>query len=248
MLKERFKRARAEIIGEAVSTEGVGGLNERSIHKILKLSIEPNTDFHEVKFLGSVADIKNEEGIFEVQTKGAYKLKGKLIKYLEHCPVTLVIPIIREKYLRYIDTETGEILPPKRSPRPENIYHALNSIFSLADLFLFDNFKLMLVFLSADEYKHRVKKKGQRRVDAIPREILEVREITAREEFLEFFPKSLPEEFVASEFSRAIKKPSRFTYFVIKFYENLGFIENVGKRGRAILYKRVDCAKIQKDK
>lgn len=237
MIVERFKRARAEILSETVSTEGIGGLNERSIHKILKLAIEPNTEFHEVKFLGSVADIKNEQGVFEIQTKSAYTIKKKLEKFLEHSPVTLVVPIIKEKYIRYID-ETGEILSPKRSPRPESVYTALNSMFSFADIFSRDNFKLMLVFLSADEYKYKVKKRGQRRLDAIPRDILEIREITSPDEFLEFFPSALPEEFVATEFARAIKKSSRFTYYVIKFYENLGFIENIGKRGRAFLYKR----------
>ena len=240
MITDGFKRARAEIIGEAVSTDGVGGLNERSIHKVLKLAIEPDPTHHEVKFLGSVADIKNEEGIFEIQTKSAYKLKGKLLKFLEVSPVTLVIPIVKEKYIRYIDSDTGEILPPKRSPRSESVYTALNSIFSLADLFSYENFKLTLVFLSADEYKHRVRKRGEKRVDMIPRDILEVMEIKGADKFREFLPASLGEEFVASEFSKAIKKPSRFTYFVIKFYENLGFIEAVGKRGRAILYKRKD--------
>lgn len=240
MMTESFKRARAEILSESVSTDGIGGLNERSIHKILKLAIEPNTECHEVKFLGSVADIKNEEGIFEIQTKSAYTIKKKLEKFLEYSPVTLVVPIIKEKYLRYIDEQTGEILPPKRSPRPESVYTALNSMFSFADIFSRDNFKLMLVFLSADEYKYKVKKKGQRRLDAIPRDILEIREITSPEEFLEFFPSTLSEEFVATEFARAIKKSSRFTYYVIKFYENLGFIENIGKRGRAFLYKRKD--------
>ena len=240
MTEESFKRARAKILGETVSTEGVGGLNERSIHKILKLAIEPNPEYHEVKFLGSVADIKNGEGIFEIQTKSAYTIRRKLERFLEYLPVTLVVPIIKEKYLRYVDAETGEILPPKRSPRPESVYTALNSMFSLADLFSRDNFKLMLVFLSADEYKYKVKKKGQRRLDAIPRDILEIREITSPDEFLEFFPSALPEEFVATEFARAIKKSSRFTYYVIKFYENLGFIENIGKRGRAFLYKRKD--------
>ena len=244
MIQERFKRAKAKILAETVSTEGVGGLNERSIHKILKLAIEPNTDCHEVKFLGSVADVKNEQGIFEIQTKSAYTIKRKLEKFLEHSPVTLVVPIIKEKYLRYVDAETGEILPPKRSPRPESVYTALNSMFSLTSLFSLDNFKLMLVFLSADEYKYKVKKKGQRRLDAIPREILEVREITSPEDFSEFFPRTLGEEFVAREFARAIKKSSRFTYFVIKFYENLGFIENIGKRGRAILYRRVGDMKV----
>ncbi len=240
MIVERFKRARAEILSESVSTEGIGGLNERSIHKILKLAIEPNTECHEVKFLGSVADVKNEEGIFEIQTKSAYIIKKKLKKFLEYSPVTLVVPIIKEKYIRYIDEETGEILPPKRSPRPESVYTALNSMFSFSDIFSHDNFKLVLVFLSADEYKYKVKKRGQRRLDAIPRDILEIREITSPDAFLEFFPKNLPEEFVATEFARAIKKSSRFTYYVIKFYENLGFIENVGKRGRAFLYKQKD--------
>ena len=117
MIADSFRRAKLRVLAEEVKTDGVGGLSEKAIHKILKLTFEPNTDFHEVKFLGSVADIKNGEGIIEIQTKDLFRLESKLEKFLAVSPVTVVIPLIREKYIRWIDTETGEITEPRKSPR-----------------------------------------------------------------------------------------------------------------------------------
>ena len=238
---DNFKRARASVIGEAEVTEGVGGLNERSLHKILKLTIEPRAEYHEVKYLGSVADVKNEEGIFEIQTKSAYKLRPKLLRFLSESRVDLVIPIISEKYIRYIDEETGERAPPRRSPKAENIYTALNSMCTLADLFYNDNFKVTLVYLSADEYKRKKKRRGERKIDVMPKDILSVEELSSPDDLIRYFPEGISGEFLAKDFAGKIKRPSRFSYYVLKFFENLGYVSAVGMCGRAIVYKTKGC-------
>ncbi|MBR5140621.1 MAG: hypothetical protein IKV16_06145 [Clostridia bacterium] len=238
MTGDNFNRARISVLGESFSTEGVGGLNERSLHKILKLALEPRAEYHEVRYLGSIADIKNEEGIFEIQTKIAYKLLPKLQRFLLHERVTLVIPIIEEKYVTYLE-ESG-MSKPRKSPKAENVYTALSSVAFASTLLRNDKFSIMLVYLCADEYKYRVKKRGQRKIDVIPSRLLRTELISSPCDVIKYFPAGLSEEFVATEFSRAIKKPSRFTYFVIKFFESLGFIEEIGMRGRAKLYKIKD--------
>ena len=238
MIVENFKQARISVLGEELSTDGIGGLNERSMHKILKFAIEPNFEYHEVKYLGSVADIKNEEGIFEIQTKLAYKLRPKLERFLAYERVTLVIPIILEKYVTYL--EDGGMSKPRKSPKAENIYTALSSVAFASSLLKNDNFSIMLIYLRADEYKYRVKKRGRRKIDVIPSEILKTELISSPSDLIKYFPIELQGEFVAADFARAIKRPSRFTYFVIKFFENLEFIEEIGMRGRAKLYKTKD--------
>ncbi len=245
MIKDSFNRARLNVLGEEVSTEGVGGLGEKSVHKVLKLTLEPNPENHEVKFLGSVADIKNREGITEIQTKDLYRLENKLLKFLPHTPVTVVIPLIREKYIRWIDTETGEISEPRKSPRTDDIYTALYMLCPISKFISDENFKVKLVFLSADEYKRldgwdRTKKRGASKSDRIPRELLEVIDLATPEEYKKYIPAEIGETFLAKEFSRKIKRPSRFTYYVIRFFVNLGFVEEVGKSGRAIVYKIKD--------
>lgn len=238
MIIDNFNRARISVLGESVYTDGVGGLNERSLHKILKYAIEPRQEYHEVKYLGSIADIKNEEGIFEIQTKLAYKLRPKLERFLLYERVTLVIPIIEEKYVTYL--EDGQMSKPRKSPKSENIYTALNSAAFASSLLENDNFSIMLIYLRADEYKYRAKKRGQRKIDVIPSLILRTEVLSSPCDLRKYFPTTVSEQFVAADFSRAIKKPSRFTYFVIKFFEGLGFIEEIGLCGRAKLYKIKD--------
>ena len=243
MISLNFKRAISQVIGESVSTVGVGGLSEKSVHKILKLTLEPDTSKHEVKFLGSVADVMNEDGIFEIQSKSPYRLEKKIEKFLPHTKVTLVLPLFREKYIRWIDTESGEITEPKKSPKKEDVYTALNALCPIARFIFHPNFRLKLIFLSADEYKRldgwdKTKKRGSSKADKIPSKILEVIDISSPEDYLKYLPDELSEEFLAKDFQKAIKRPSRFTYFVIKFFVNLGYVEAVGKEGRAIVYKK----------
>ena len=243
MIKEKFKRARLRVIGEEVSTEGVGGLSEKAIHKILKLTFEENTACHEVKFLGSVADIKNEEGIIEIQTKDLFRLEGKISKFLPHSPVTVVIPLLREKYIRWIDTETGEITEPRRSPRVDSVFTALYMLFPLVKFIGLEGFSVKLAFLSADEYKRldgwdKTKKRGASKSDKIPRELLEIAQLSSREDYGKYLPE-LEDIFLAKDFTKAVKLPSRKAYYALKLFEALGFVEEIGKKGRAIVYKKV---------
>ena len=77
----------------------IGLLGEKILHAGLKLYFEPNSDFHEVKVSGFVADICNAEGIIEIQTRSLGKLKRKLEVFLQNMPVTIVYPIAHTKYL-----------------------------------------------------------------------------------------------------------------------------------------------------
>lgn len=245
MIFESFKRARLAILGEEVSTVGVGGLSEKSVHKILKLTLEPDVEKHEVKFLGSIADIKNGDGIFEIQSRSPYLLEKKLQKFLLHTKVTLVIPLIKEKYIRWINPETGEIGEPKKSPKKEDVYTALNALSPIAHFILNPNFRVKLMLISADEYRRldgwdKTGKKGASKADKIPSSLIEVIDLNSREDYATYFPKEIRGEFFAKDFAKAIKRPSRFSYYVIKLFEHLDFITAVGKSGRAIIYKTKD--------
>lgn len=245
MILDSFKRARLLVLGEEIGTVGVGGLSEKSVHKILKLTLEPDVQKHEVKFLGSIADIKNEDGIFEIQSKSPYLLYRKIEKFLQHVPFTLVMPIFKEKNIRWINTENGEISAPKRSPRKEDIYTALNALCPLAEFVGRQGFRVKLMLLSVDEYRRldgwdRTRKKGASKADRIPASLLDVVDLAAPEDYLKYFPSEINGEFLAKDFAKAIKRPSRFTYYVIKFFQRLGYVEVVGKKGRAILYKTKD--------
>ena len=96
--RDRFLRA-AEI--PKGGEPGIGTLNERSVHAVLKRYIEPDADYHEVPVGRFFADIARDGVICEIQTSRIYSLSEKLRHFLEHSDVILVTPqILRRHTLR----------------------------------------------------------------------------------------------------------------------------------------------------
>ena len=97
--------------------QGVGTLGEKTLHAVLKRMIEPDLSRHEVKLGRYTADVLNEHGVFEVQTRNLHKLKPKLTALLPYWPVTVVVPVVETKWLLMMDPETGELKERRRSPK-----------------------------------------------------------------------------------------------------------------------------------
>lgn len=57
----------ADLCSREQKRGSIGLLGEKVLHAGLKFYFEPNSDFHEVKINGFVADICNAEGIIEIQ-------------------------------------------------------------------------------------------------------------------------------------------------------------------------------------
>ena len=115
--KERFSEACRALCGEVPSRKKIGVLSEKTLHSVIKRFIEPNEMLHEVKISGYYSNIKNDDGIFEVQTRSFNKLRAKLTSYLETERVTVVYPIPATKRLIWIDAQTGELTSPRKSPK-----------------------------------------------------------------------------------------------------------------------------------
>lgn len=105
----RFEKAKQKIIGVDRQRLGIGTLAEKTTHAILKNYYEPDEDKQEIPIENYVADIYTENGIIEIQTRQFNKLRGKLNAFLPLYPVTIVYPIPREKWLIWIDEETGDL-------------------------------------------------------------------------------------------------------------------------------------------
>lgn len=84
----------------------IGSVSEGSLHHFLKFYFEPDADLHEVGVGRYFADIRNEDGILEIQTRALYRLKPKLDAFLPLDAVTVVYPVAAVKRLSWLDPDT----------------------------------------------------------------------------------------------------------------------------------------------
>ena len=69
------------------------------MHSVIKYFIEPDASKHESRVGNSIVDVKNESGVFEVQTASFNVLRKKLPSLLISNCVTVVHPIPFEKHI-----------------------------------------------------------------------------------------------------------------------------------------------------
>ena len=243
MDKLSFMRAQSAVLGEGIERAGIGTLSERALHRILKLSVEPNEEFHEKKILGSVADIQNERGIIEIQTRAFERLVPKLSKFLSEHTVEVLYPIARQKRLHWIDPETGEISPPRKSPKAGKPSDAFYELYKIRAFLGRENFSVRLVFLDMEEYRYRNgygkdKKRGAPRIERIPTAFCEEMLLASREDYRIFLPASLGEEFTAKQYAKAIGQKPRYAYLGLRILKDcFGLISHVRTEGREYVYK-----------
>ena len=221
---------------------GVGTLSEKLLHKIIKYCIEPDPSMHEIPLLGSIADVKNGEGIFEVQTRSFDRLVPKLSKFLPEHRVTVIYPIVAEKTIRYVDKTDGSVGEPKRSPKHPTVHDAAGEIRKISRFIGNGNLAVVLLFLAAEEYRlldgwDETRKKGATKLERFPTEVISEICLKNVADYKILLPDSLPEEFSAAEYGRLIKRKGRAGYHPLRLLLDLGIL-NRERRGRAYIYKR----------
>ena len=107
--QQLFADACQKIIAKERETNGIGTLKEKTMHAVLKNFYEPDVSHQEIKVDRFVADILRDNEIIEIQTRSFNAMRKKLSVFLEKYPVTIVYPIPHNKWLYWIDENTGEI-------------------------------------------------------------------------------------------------------------------------------------------
>jgi len=170
---ERFSEACRQVLDTERKKSGIGSLGEKTLHAILKRYFEPDETKHEVKIGAYIADIANQNGITEIQTRQFYKLRDKLADFLEIAEVTVVFPVAGTKWLSWIDEETGEAGGRRKSPKTGRPYEIFHELYQLKPLLTNSGLKFCIPVLQIEEYRllngwSRDKKKGSTRYDRIP--------------------------------------------------------------------------------
>lgn len=225
---------------------GIGTLNERTLHSTLKCWLQPNVALHEVPIAGCVADIFDGERVTEIQTGGLFPLKKKLGVLLAYVPVTVVVPLPREKWLCWIDPETGERSAPRRSPKRGK---AADVLPELCFVWEFWNegataFPLFVRVLLLDMEESRLLdgwgqggKRGSHRVDRVPLAVAGECSLESLADVAALLSE-LPAPFTRKDVTKWIGKRGVALSRTLRFLETAGLIRRAGKQGNTILFER----------
>lgn len=241
-----FDSAKLNAILDSEAARGVGTLSEKYVHRILKYTIDPSPDHHEVKHLGCIADVKNEDGITEIQTRSFEKLLPKLQRFLPQDKVTLVCPLAYKKRLCIIDGESGETTY-RKSPVSRGICYAASELYKIRAFLGDKNLCVLLLLLEVDEYVRELypgaKRPKRVKLNALPTAIIGRIALQERTDYRILIPDDLPPEFLAKDFARKARLKGRRAYYALKLCEYLGFVSVVGKRGKAFVYRKSNTEK-----
>ena len=243
MNQEQFIQSCDKVIHSEVVREGIGTLSEKTLHAVLKNYFEPNPSYHEIKIGRHYADICNEFGVIEIQTRQFNKLRTKLDVFLKDYEVTVVYPIPYIKTLYWVDELTGEISKGRKSPKKGTPYAIFPELYKIKSVLTHINLNFCITMVNIEEYRllngwSKDRKKGSSCNDRIPTSLEDEIFLRTWEDYLQFVPEELPEQFDSKEFAKAARIPVRLAQVVLNILTEVCAVERVGKRGRGILYQR----------
>lgn len=221
----------------------IGTMNESSLHAALKKYIEPDESCHEVPLCGSVADIYSERyGVVEVQSRGLYRLKHKLDRFLPTVPVQVIYPAAAQKHVYWIDPKNGELSGGRRSPRSAGVYALWKELPGLEAYIGREGFSLTIMLLHWDEYKlldgyGPDRKRRCSKVDRVLREIVAECTVCVPQDLFQLIPEGLQEGFTARDFAKAAHIRPEEAQNALRILYNHRFVERIGRDKRGYRYK-----------
>ena len=224
----------------------IGTLKERTLHATLKRHYESDTSRHEVRFMGFVADIKNDSGITEIQTRSFNSMRKKLSAFLEHERVTVVYPAVQNKWLIWIDPNTGEMSEKRKSPIKGGIYDAYRELYRIKQYLTHPNFHLRILPVDIEEYRickrsiddpRRSGRFGSTRIERIPIGFCDEITIDSPSDYKKIIPEGLADEFNSADFAKSAKKSRSLAQTALNVLTHVGAVERIGLEKRCIVYR-----------
>ena len=242
MNRNKFDRICDSYNDNLKERDSIGVLKEKTLHAVLKLYMEDSAgNFQEQKVGSFVADLFNGEEICEIQTANFGALKKKLAYFLDLYPVTVVHPIPAQKLLCWIDPESGEISPARKSPLKKSFIHAIREIYRIRDFVGHPNLHFKLMLIKVQDYKlqngyGKDRKKRAERYERIPICLIDELDIDTPEDFFKIIPR-LDGEFAIDALAKALRVDASYARMAINLMIKMDLAEICGKSGRKYIYR-----------
>jgi hypothetical protein len=220
----------------------IGTLNEGSLHAQLKAWYRRPGDLVEQPLDGYVIDLVRGPTLVEIQTGGFAPLRRKLARLLAAHHVRLVVPVALTRRIVRLSPE-GEVLSARRSPRrgrPQDLFARLVSI---PALITHPRFELELLLTHEDEYRRQEPGRAWRRHGWViaGRALASVEQqiVLATPADVAALLPPMPGRFDTAELAVAVCCNRRLAQQMTYCLRAMGIVEPIGRRGRAVLYRRV---------
>lgn len=246
---DKFSKAVSAALEREKGLHGsVGTQNEKLIHAVLKNYYAEFSDEQEIKIGDYFADAVCEDGIFEIQTRQLYKLKEKLLTFLEYSRVTVVYPSACVLGTVYINEESGEVVKETKPRKISSLIKVFEELYSIREFLPSDRLRIVIARLNVQKrvyfngedlpnLRNRYERKKYR-IEKIPLEFREEIILENKLDYKRFLPQdpdSLPGEFTKKEFAKAVKESA--SSLRLEVLRTVGILEQTGKRGKSYLYK-----------
>lgn len=218
----------------------IGEYQEKAIHFILKNYFETDKDKLEVKINGMIADIYNEEGIIEIQTRNFDRLRKKLDVFLKDYQLTIVYPLIKSKKITWMNSENKADYN-RKSPIHMNMFNVFKELYKIKQYLKHENLHFCFVFVDVVEFKNldgygKNKKKRASSFNKLPIDINEIVNIDNFSEFKTIFSGE-EKEFTSKDLSKMKKIKLKDAQVALTVLNYLEIVERIGKKGNSYLYK-----------
>jgi len=251
--EELFEKALNIASFRESGSNGIGTLSEKTVHAVLKKYYVPDEHCHEINIVKKyVADACVDGEIYEIQSKSFYTMKDKLDMFLKEHEVTIIYPVAVNKYIRYIDPETGEIYEKRKSTKKGGLLDIVPELYGIKDYLKNKKLHFIICFIEMEEYKildgwSKDKKKGATKADRIPTKIIGEFRIDKRRDFLNLLPcfrdgkkirnSEFPREFTTKDICNHTGYHISYAQYLMNILCFLGLTENTGKSGRLNIYR-----------
>ncbi len=222
---------------------GIGSLNETSLHADLKRWYALPGDSLEARVDGYVVDIVRGDLLIEIQTGNFTALKPKLYQLTENHPVRLVYPIALVKWIERVSADGETRLARRKSPRRGRIEHLFAELVRIPRLPAHPNFTLEVLLVKVEEQQRddgrgSWRRKGRSIADRRLLEVVSQVVFHTPADFYTLLPDDLPSLFTTRDLALALGAPRRMAQQMAYCLSRIDVLTPVGSRGRYRLYAR----------
>jgi len=243
---ERFRHAAHRVYtADRTAAGGIGTLGERMLHAILKQYLSPDEATHEVRIGRYVADVCRGDEILEIQTRRLDRLRAKLDAFLPDHIVTVVYPVAVCKTVAWLDPVSGEMTPPRKSPKRGSVYDAFYELYALRDYLSHPHFRFRVILTDMEEFRYltgggRDRKRHAPRAERIPTALVADYTWETPADYAAILPPE-PLRFTTGELAKALHIYPTAAQRYVRILRETGAIRAVGKSARSVLYAREEC-------